>query len=151
MMGIESGWLWLILAVGLAAAELALPGVFLIWFAAAAAVAGLTTLIFEPSVVAQFLVFAAGAVIAVLAGRSWYVANPIESSDPLLNDRAARLVGRTVVVETAIEGGEGRVHVGDGVWSARGPDAPVGAHLLVIGIDDGALLVEHEQALPPPA
>src|SRR5690606_31926562 len=53
-MTIEPGWLWMILAVALAAAELALPGVYLVWFAAAAAVAGLTTLIFEPSVTAQF-------------------------------------------------------------------------------------------------
>ncbi|WP_136161422.1 NfeD family protein [Sphingomonas flavalba] len=148
-MDIEPGWLWMILAVALAAAELALPGVYLIWFAAAAAVAGLTTLIFEPSVTAQFLVFAAGAVVAVIAGRSWYVANPIESSDPLLNDRVARLIGRVVTVETAIAGGEGRVQVGDGAWSARGPDAPVGARMRVVGVEDGVLIVEAEPALPP--
>ena len=36
---------------------------------------------------------------------------PIESSDPLMNNRAGRLVGQTALVTKAIEGGEGRVRI----------------------------------------
>jgi membrane protein implicated in regulation of membrane protease activity len=148
-MGLDSHWIWLIVAVVLAIAELLVPGVFLIWFAAAAAVSGLIALIFEPSTAVQLLVFASSAVVAVIAGRSWYLANPIETTDPLLNDRGGRLIGRLVTVETAIVGGEGRVTVGDGTWSAHGADAPVGTKLRVIGCEQGVLLVEREDALPP--
>ena len=59
-------------------------------------------------------------------GRRHYARNPVASDDPLLNDRTARLIGQNVEVVTAIENGEGRVRVGDSVWSARGADAPAG-------------------------
>lgn len=147
-MDLSPHWLWLILAALLAVAELIIPGVFLIWFAAAAIVAGLTTLIFEPSIPMQLLVFGASAVAAVAAGRAWYIANPVETADPLLNDRGARLFGKLVTVETAIVGGQGRVKVGDGSWAAHGPDCPVGTQLRVVGCEQGVLLVDRENALP---
>ena len=58
-----------------------------------------------------------------MVGRRHYERNPVPSSDPLLNDRTARLIGQKVTVVEAIENGEGRVRVGDSVWAARGPDA----------------------------
>src|SRR3546814_11520795 len=58
--------------------------------------------------------------VAVLIGKRWYRDYPVESSDPLLNDRAARLIGDIVVVTDAIENGAGRVRVGDGTWPAHG-------------------------------
>ena len=58
---------------------------------------------------------------AVLIGRRWYRDIPVDSTDPLLNDRVARLIGETVEVCEAIDGGEGRVRVGDGAWTAMVP------------------------------
>src|SRR3546814_9021907 len=84
----------------------------------------------------QFALFGLLSIGAVYVGRRWYTANPVESSDPLLNDRAVRLVGETVVVVSVIEDGHGRVKVGDSVWSARGPDAEVGARVRVVGAED---------------
>ncbi|KEY97856.1 membrane protein, partial [Sphingomonas sp. BHC-A] len=69
-------------------------------------------------------------------------ANPVDSQDPLLNDRAARLVGEVVTVVEPIDNGRGRVKVGDGVWSCRGPDAPVGARVRVTGAEGSVLTVE---------
>ena len=48
------------------------------------------------------LIGAVLAVAAVYAGRRWFAMNPIESSDPNLNDRGARLIGETVTVVEAI-------------------------------------------------
>lgn len=144
MFGLEldAHWWWLILAAILAMAEIILPGVFLIWLGAAAVLTGVATLAFPLTGPAQFAVFAGAAIVAVYAGRRWLSANPIESADPLLNDRAARFVGETVLVVEPIESGQGRVKVRDGVWNAEGPDAPRGARVRVIGAKGSRLIVE---------
>ncbi|MFP5434632.1 MAG: NfeD family protein, partial [Alphaproteobacteria bacterium] len=52
------------------------------------------------------------------------------------------LIGQTVTVVEAITDGEGRVKVGDSVWSATGPDAEVGARVRVIASECTVLRVE---------
>jgi membrane protein implicated in regulation of membrane protease activity len=139
---IEPHWAWLIIATVLAIAELIVPGVFLIWLSAAAALTGIAALLFDLPVAFQFVVFALFSLASVYFGRRWYHAHPVESSDPLLNDRAARLIGETVVVVGAIENGRGRVAVGDTVWPARGADAAAGTKVRVVGADGTCLKVE---------
>lgn len=139
---LDSHWFWLVAGVLLAIAEILVPGFFLMWLAAAAIVTGLVGLILPISMTFQILLFAVLAVVAVYAGRRWFVLNPIESTDPKLNNRGARLVGETVAVVEAIENGKGRVKVGDSVWIAKGPDAALGTHVRVTGSDGSALLVE---------
>jgi membrane protein implicated in regulation of membrane protease activity len=148
---LEPQWLWLLGAIALGIAELIVPGVFLIWLAAAAAATGLLTLAFGIDLPFQFAVFALLAIAAVYSGRRWYLANPMPSADPMLNDRAARLVGRTVVVTQAIENGEGRVRVGDGVWSCRGTDCAEGSRVRVTGADGSCLKVEPLREIEGPA
>lgn len=147
---LDPEWWWLIGAAVLGIAEILVPGVFLIWLAAAAAITGFAALLGIP-LAFQFGLFALLSLAAVSVGRRWYAANPVASSDPLLNDRTARLIGDTVVVVTAIEDGHGRVKVGDSVWSARGEDAPEGARVRVTGAQGTCLLVEpiSPTALPP--
>jgi membrane protein implicated in regulation of membrane protease activity len=144
MFGVElaAHWWWLILALILGIAEIIIPGVFLIWLGAAALLTGIVTLALGLPDAGQFAVFAVTAIVAVYVGRRYFRAHPIESSDPLLNDRAARLVGETVLVVEPIVGGQGRVKVRDGVWNARGPDAPSGARVRIMGIEGSFLLVE---------
>jgi membrane protein implicated in regulation of membrane protease activity len=148
---LEPQWLWLLAAIFLGIAELIVPGVFLIWLAAAAAATGLVTLAFGIAAPFQFAVFALLAIAAVYSGRRWYLANPMPSADPMLNDRAARLVGRTVTVTQAIDNGEGRVKVGDGVWSCRGPDCAEGSRVRITGADGSCLKVEAVRELEGPA
>lgn len=141
-MTLEPHWSWMILALILGIAEIIVPGVFLIWIGTAALVTGLLTWLLPLPVAAQFVIFAVGAVGAVYMGRRYLKENPIESSDPLLNDRIARLIGRQVTVVEPITGGEGKVKVGDTVWLAAGPDAPTGARMRIIGADGARLKVE---------
>lgn len=148
---LEPQWIWLLGAIALGIAELIVPGVFLIWLAAAAAATGLLTLAFGIDLPFQFAVFALLAIASVYSGRRWYLANPMPSADPLLNDRAARLVGRTVVVTQAIENGEGRVKVGDSVWSCRGADCAVGSRVRITGADGSCLKVEPLREIEGPA
>jgi len=140
------GW-WLIAAVVLAILETLAPGVFLIWIAIAAAVAGRASFVLPIDVPQQLIVFAVASLVSGYAGRSWYLANPVETEDEMLNDRVARLIGEEVVVVAPIVDGRGRVKVADGVWPARGPDCAIGARVRIVGADGGCLIVE---ALPPP-
>ncbi len=146
--GAHPAVLWGVFAIILAVLEMALPGVFLIWLSLAAALtAGLAFLVplGEPF---QLLAFAIFSTLSVSGGRLWYLARPVESEDAMLNDRAARMIGRTVVVIEAISHGEGRVRIDDGSWTATGPDAPVGTHMRIIEVSGSILTVAYPQALP---
>lgn len=143
---------WIAAAAVLAIAELAIPGVFLMFFAIAAAITGVLALLFpELGLAGQLVSFAAWSAATVLIGKRWYRDFPVESSDPLLNDRLARLIGETVTVVQPIRDGSGRVRVGDGEWTAYGPDTPAGTRMRVTGGDRGALRVEPLPGALPPA
>ncbi|WP_336970006.1 NfeD family protein [Sphingobium aromaticiconvertens] len=139
---LDTHWWWLIFAVMLGIGEIILPGIFLIWIAAAAAATGLLSFLLPIGTAVQMVIFALLCLLATWAGRRWYADNPVASSDPLLNDRTARLIGEIVTVVEPIENGRGRVRVDDGVWSCRGGDAPVGARVRIVGADASVLMVE---------
>lgn len=141
--GIEPHWFWLALGLVLAIGEMTIPGVFLIWMAAAALVTGFTAWLVPLEVAWQVLLFALLSMVFVFAGRRWLKQHPVEAADPKMNDRGARSVGETVVVSQVIQDGQGRVRMGDSEWLAKGPDAEPGTRMKVTGSDGAILLVEH--------
>ena len=140
--GLADHWLWMMAAALFAIGEMVIPGVFLIWIAAAALLTGIVALLLPIGVVPQFLLFAIAAVAAIYVGRRWLQSNPITTPDPLMNDRGGRLVGSIVTAVEPVDALAGRVKVGDGVWSARGADAAVGDRLRVTGCEGAVLVVE---------
>src|SRR5579859_6663592 len=123
----DPSWLWLIGGVLLLIAELVAPGFFLIFIGAAGVATGILSLLLHLPPVLQLGLFAIFAVLATrIGGRRFYATRYDYSSDPLLNDRAARLLGKVVVVVQQVDARGGRVRVGDGEWSARGGPAAVG-------------------------
>ena len=152
MMGldVDLGWLWLIGGVLLLAAEVVAPGFFLIFIGAAAALTGVIALALGLSLAPQLAIFAIVAFLSVrIVGRRFYQSRYDHTSDPLLNDRAARLYGKVVVVVQAVSADGGRVRVGDSEWSARGGPAAVGDRVRVVDIEGNCLKVEPEHTLPP--
>jgi membrane protein implicated in regulation of membrane protease activity len=146
--GIEPGWLWLIGGVVLLIAEVIAPGFFLVFIGAAAIATGLFTVLFGLGIVPQLALFALYALLAVLIGQRFYANRHTDSSDPLLNDRAGRLVGKVVTVVTAVDERSGRVRVGDSEWSARGGPAAPGERVRITGVEGNCLSVEPVRALP---
>lgn len=137
------GALWLAAALLLVITEMVVPGFFLIFLGVGAAVIGVITLLVpDVPILLQAVIFAVVTAAAVAIGRRWYQGSDRPSADPLLNDRAARLIGKRVEVCDAIVDGEGRVKVGDGAWSATGPDAGVGATVRIVGASGSVLRVE---------
>lgn len=140
---INQHWTWLALGLLLLVAEMAIPGVFLIWMAGAALITGLLTWALPIGLPLQVVIFAVLAMASVFIGKRYLRSNPVDSADPMLNDRGGQLVGETVLVTHVIEGGSGRVSHGDTEWLARGPDAEPGTRMRVSGHTGTVLLVEH--------
>ncbi len=135
-------WAWLIFAVVLAAGELALPGIFLIWLAGAAAVTGVLTAIIGFGYQLQLLTFSIAAVASIYVGRTYFKRHPIQTEDNGLNQRGQRMVGSIVIVVEAITNSGGKVQIGDSPWLAMGAALPVGAQARVVRVEGSTVVVE---------
>nr|WP_320135996.1 NfeD family protein [uncultured Amphritea sp.] len=113
-------WHWLILGVLLLILEMLGASGFLIGLAVASlAVAGVVALGVVESWSYQLLLFALlGIAFTILYWRVFRTFNS-QTDEPLLNDRAAQLIGRKFVLEQNLENGQGRVQVGDTLWKAE--------------------------------
>ena len=140
-------WAWMTLGLVLAGLEMLLPGVYLIWLAVAALITGVLTLAFDLSLPLQVVDFVFLSLIIAFSAKRFLRDKPIESQDPLMNRRGARLVGETALVVQAIEHGSGRVKVGDGEWIAHGSNVAAGERVRISGTDGAILLVEPLQKL----
>ena len=140
--GLAAHWVWLTLGLVLAGLEMLVPGVYLIWLALAAIVTGVLTLTLDLSLPVQVVDFVFLSLIIAFSAKRFLRDRPIESSDPLMNRRGARMVGETALVVQAIEHGSGRVKLGDSEWIARGPNIAVGERVRISGSEGAILLVE---------
>lgn len=139
-------WSWWVLGMLLLAAELVMPGVFLVWIGLGAILTGaISLLLWETGFWTwqlQALVFAAGAIVFTLAGRRYFSRLETESDQPLLNQRGASLVGRTAVLAEPIREGRGRIRLDDTFWLVSGPDLPGGARVRIVSANGQDLRVE---------
>ena len=148
---VDPEWLWLIGGVLLLIAELVAPGFFLVFIGSAAILTGVAALLLPLGLPLQLAIFALVAFLAVrIGGRRAYSMRYDYSSDPFLNDRARRLLGKVVVVSQPVDTNGGRVRVGDSEWSARGGPAQPGDRVRIVDIQGNCLKVEPEHVLPPP-
>lgn len=147
--GFDAHWVWIAIGLILAALEMLVPGVYLIWLAVAAIVTGLLTLGLDLALPSQVVIFVSVSLIAAFSARRFLRDSPIESSDPLLNQRGGRLAGEMAVVTQAFEGGSGRIKHGDSEWLARGPDLGVGERVRITGSNGAVLIVEPVPLIEP--
>lgn len=113
-------WHWLTLAVVLLILEVLGTSGFLLGIAVAAlAMAGAVALDFTPAWQHQLLLFSLLAVIFTLLYWKVFRRFNDQSAEPLLNDRAAQLIGRRLVLDDTLVGGQGRVRIGDTLWKAE--------------------------------
>jgi inner membrane protein len=135
-------YFWLGLGLMLMALETLVPGVFLIWFGIAALLMG-AIVWFAPEmhVLFQAALFGGLAVAAVFVYKGWFKSREPAPDQPLLNQRSAQLVGRIVVLESAIVNGYGKVRIGDALWTVVGADLPVGSRVVVTGAQGMELTV----------
>ena len=135
--------IWWLLGLLLVASEMLTPGYFLLWIGLAAGVMGVLTWMFPGmGFIAQTVVFA---ILAIgICTFYWKVIRPRaekRNDQPLLNDRAAQLIGQTFQVSDAIVHGRGKVRINDSVWLAEGADAAVGESVVVVAVNGTTLSV----------
>jgi inner membrane protein len=148
-LNIDPTWLWLIGGVVLLIAELIAPGFFLMFIGAAAVVTGLLALLLPIGLALQLAAFAVLALAIVrIGGRHAYSYKYEHSTDPLLNNRAARMIGEVVIAVEPVDKNGGRVRVRDSVWSARGGPAAAGDRVRIVDVEGNCLKVEPEHVLP---
>ena len=139
-------WNWFILAVVLLTLETVIPGVHFLWFGIAAVIIGflgVTTGVVWPW---QVLAFALLSVATVFWVRKYARPDMAISDQPDLNVRGQQYIGRSLVVEQAIQNGRGKVRLGDSLWAVEGPDAPAGSRVTVTGAKGTVLVVERGAA-----
>lgn len=139
-------WNWFILAVALFTLEIIVPGVHFLWFSLAAAIVGMLALTTGVTWQPQIIAFVVISVLTVFWVRRYVRSGAAKSDLPDLNERGQQYVGRTVVVEQAIQNGRGKVRVGDTPWLAEGPDAPAGTRVKVTAAKGSLLVVERATA-----
>jgi membrane protein implicated in regulation of membrane protease activity len=143
----QSGhWSWIVLGLILLVLEVLMPGIFLIWFGAAALVTGIFALLLLDIAgfgwQSQLLLFLILSVVFPLVSRKFFGSSKREVDEPLLNRRGEQLIGQRAFLIEAIVNGHGRLKINDTIWRATGIDMPMGTSVLIIGFDQGTLIVE---------
>lgn len=144
-------WHWFAIAAALMILEIVIPGIFLMWLGIAALVTG-GVFWFLPglTVELQLISFAVLSVISMMLGRLVYKSRKEESDQPLLNQRGEQYVGGIYTLEGAMFNGNGKVRIGDTVWSVEmapvdneiPPVLPQGDFVKVTGVQGSTLVVE---------
>ncbi|MBE2291281.1 MAG: NfeD family protein [Xanthomonadaceae bacterium] len=134
---------WAALALLLIAAETLAPGAFLLWMGLAAAAVFLGVLLVPGiPVLAQAAAFVVLSFVSIQVYRRWFRKAARQSDQPLLNRRAAQMVGRVAALDQAIDRGRGRIKLDDAFWTVDGPDLPAGTAVRVIAVDGMVLKVQ---------
>lgn len=143
----DPGLIWLLGGLLLLVAELALPGIFLLWIGVAALGTGLLLLLTDATFEATTAVF-----LALLAGGIWCSLHlRRRRPHPQVNTPGSGLVGRSglLLPPGDLVAGPGlRVRIGDSEWQARlprdvrVPEGPV--RVRVEGVDGTTLVVRPE-------
>lgn len=142
LLGLPIVWGWLGLGLLLIVIEMALaPGSYLLWIGLAAlamaAIASTTTL----SISAELTLFGVLALASGVLGWVVYGRRAVDDAAQELHDPARTLLGKVVIIATAIENGIGQAQIGDSVWRVSGPDMAAGAKARIVSVDGATLVV----------
>ena len=137
-------WHWLAAGLLLMAAEMLIPGFYLLFFGAAALITGALAWVLPLPPLWQYSAFALFSIIAVLVGRRWYSPEEANEESPL-NRRGQQLVGRKVVLTEAIVNGRGKVNIDDTLWTVNGEDQASGTSVIITASTGSELKVRADR------
>ncbi|GEM_PF-62889 len=129
---------WLVAAGIFLILEMLLPGFFFLWLAAGAVVVAAVVALFPLGWEWQLVLFSVLSVVAVLIWHRYFSRS--QNQPEVLNNRAARYIDRIFVLIEPIGPGDGLIQVDDTFWRVRGPEAPAGTRVKVVGVTDGVIL-----------
>ena len=130
-------WHWLVLGFILLIAEIAIPGVFLLWWGLAAiVVAGIMKLFPDLPLSSLAVIYAIIAMIlSVIWWRYQHGKDQADQSNRALNQRNHAMIGSRGQVLEMAENGIGRGAFGDTTWRIKGHSLSVNDIIEVTGVD----------------
>ena len=136
-------WHWLVLGFILLIAEIAMPGVFLLWWGLAAiVVAGIMKLFPALPLSALVVIYAIIAIIlSVIWWRYQHGKDQADQSNRALNQRNHAMIGSRGKVLEIAENGIGRGAFGDTTWRIKGHGLSVNDLIEVTGVNSITLNV----------
>ena len=136
-------WHWLILGMALLIAEMLGAGGFLIGVAIASRVMGAVVAFFDLHWHTQLILFAVMSVAFTLIYWKKFRTFNEGTDQPMLNDRAAQLVGRKVKASEAIVNGQGKIQIDDTFWKVKcDGEVEAGGLVDIVGHDGMVLEVK---------
>ena len=145
---LSNTWFWALAGLFLMAAEIILPGIYLMFVGGAALViAVLFWLVPGFPIWLAAVIFVSLVVAGILWGRHLSRTQDGEQAQAL-NDRGSLLVGRSAVLLSVTTPGQGTVKVGDTTWRAKwsGVDPKPGDVMTIDGVDSTTLNVSGPSA-----
>ena len=137
-------WHWIVFCFLLLVFEALGAGGFLLG-AAAAAAAGAQALVswLLPGLGWPVQISSFGIMTLIFTVGWWvFFRSPGQNShDPLLNNRAAQLVGRIVVLDSDLPGGHGRIQIGDTKWKVQADKTLSAGTTVVVSAAEGMTLI----------
>ncbi|MBJ3786651.1 NfeD family protein [Devosia sediminis] len=141
-LGQNAPWSWMIAGLVLLALELVVPGGYLLWMGIAGILTGLLVMFQPLDWPLQWLVFGVLSLVSILIWVRVSRRRGSQTDRPLLNHRAEQFIGQEAVLDRPIEGGFGRLALGDSIWRIAGPDLPVGQRVRIVSAEGPVLRVE---------
>jgi membrane protein implicated in regulation of membrane protease activity len=141
-------WIWIVIGICLAIAEIFAPGTLLLWAGVAAVALGFGLAAGEIVGMqpwgwqGEVLAFVLLACVSILVGLKLRHRRPEPLATTDVNVGSAKLIGTRATLETAILRGRGTIRLGDTLWQVTGPDLPAGAPVRVASSDGIVLTVE---------
>lgn len=132
---LHSSWVWLGAAFLLIGLELLVPGAFFLWIGLASLGTWMLCLCLPLTFSMKLWLFAFLSLVMTWGGKILVKRYEGAHSAPLLNQRAAQLIGQRFVLETPLYHGKGHVRVGDSPWTVKGPDAAAGSLVEVVAVE----------------
>ena len=140
----QAWFIWLIISIIFVIIEMATVGFFLMWFAVAAAITALLSLIFPTAYVAQIIIWAILSVVLVAFTKKF--TDKIKPATTPTN--VYSIIGKRALVTVAInnENATGQVKVDGDIWSARSENydetIAVGESVEILRIDGVKVIVK---------
>ena len=139
-------WMWIMFGIVLCAAELTVPGAFLIWIGFAAIAVGVLNIAIVVPTAWNLLIFSVLEIAFALIGRKFYGGAEKENPNGL-NRRAQAMIGRVYLLDQEIGAhAAGRIRVDDSFWRVRGPALPAGAQVKIVAVDEDGVTLTVEKA-----
>lgn len=140
-------WAWSIFGFILLIAEILLPGIFLVWFGAAAiATACIAQILgslfpFIASWQGQICIFMLCSILLILKAHRYFSKGKKQKTE-FINETVQSLLGQSFPLHTELQRNRGTICAHDTIWQVKGKDLPKGARVRLKKFEDGVFAVE---------